>query len=224
VNIKHILRGAACLLAGLVTVASAQAAAVRIATGVDSSNVVLPQGATDSHWTISVDGGSTFTAAQVNYASQICCSMDTVASTAAWITDSGSADSAATGWGIGKPVYLRTTFDLTGFDLATTALSGTWRVADNLLGIYLNGVLIQDALNSTWFTDYALSVTAGAPAFNQGLNTLEVRASSINSLWDGLWMDASVRGRDGNTVPEPGTVALIALAALAAGATKRRRT
>ncbi|MFX8262588.1 hypothetical protein ABTL46_22285, partial [Acinetobacter baumannii] len=85
----------------------------------------------------------------------------TVASTAAWITDSGSADSAATGWGIGKPVYLRTTFDLTGFDLATTALSGTWRVADNLLGIYLNGVLIQDALNSTWFTDYALSVTAG---------------------------------------------------------------
>ncbi|MFX8051704.1 hypothetical protein ABTK77_20435, partial [Acinetobacter baumannii] len=77
---------------------------------------------------------------------------------------------------------LRTTFDLTGFDLATTALSGTWRVADNLLGIYLNGVLIQDALNSTWFTDYALSVTAGAPAFNQGLNTLEVRASSINSL------------------------------------------
>lgn len=201
-----------------------QAASVGLNTGVDNSNVVLAAGQTDTHWTISVNGGSTFNNAIVNYPTQICCGMETVASTAAWITDSGAAGSTTTGWGVSNPVYLRTTFDLSGFDLGSTAFTGTWRIADNLLGIFLNGTQVEGPISSTWFTNFSLSIAAGNPAFNQGLNTLEVRADSINSNWDGLWMDATVRGNDRNaTVPEPSTALLFSLALATLAATRRRK-
>lgn len=217
------VKSAATLACALFAV-TAQAAFVGLNTGVDNSNVVLAAGQTDTHWTISVNGGSTFNNAMVNYPDQICCNMATVTPTAAWITDSGTAGSAATGWGVSNPVYLRTTFDLSGFDLGSTAFTGTWRVADNLLGIFLNGTQVQGPIGSTWFTDFSLSIAAGDPAFNQGLNTLEVRADSINSTWDGLWMDATVRGNDRNTtVPEPSTALLFSLALATLAATRRRK-
>lgn len=214
----------AATLACVLFAATTQAASVGLNTGVDNSNVVLAAGQTDTHWTISVDGGGTFNNAIVNYPAQICCGMETVASTAAWITDSGTPGNIQTGWGIGNPVFLRTTFDLSGFDLGSTAFTGTWRVADNLLGIFLNGTQVQGPIGSTWFTDFSLSIAAGDPAFNQGLNTLEVRADSINSVWDGLWMAATVRGNDRNTnnVPEPSTALLFSLALVSLAAKRRR--
>lgn len=218
-NLKQLTVRVVSLAAGLVAAAAAQAAAVGLNTGVDASNNVLSQGAVDPHWTISVNGGSTFTSARVNFAAQICCGMETVANTAAWITDSGTAGSPNTGWGIGNTVYLRTTFDLSGFDLGSTALAGSWRVADNLVGIFLNGNQVQGPIGSTWGSNFSVGASSG---FNQGLNTLEFRATSINSTWDGLWLDATVRGADRNAVPEPASAALV-LSAMAALAVARRR-
>lgn len=214
---RHLVLATALALSA----GAASAASISLNTGVDDFGATLAQGAADSRWTISVDGGSTFAAAQVNYASQICCGMESAASTAAWITDSGTATSSATGWGVGNTVYLRRAFDLTGFDLSSTQLAATWRLADNLVGIYLNGNLVESAISSTWFTDRSILVTSG---FNAGLNVLEVRGSSVNSAWDGLWLAGTVTGRDADgTVPLPGSLPLAVLALAAVALLRERR-
>jgi hypothetical protein len=92
------------------------------------------------------------------------------------------------------------------------------------LGIYLNGDLIPGTtINNTWASNFAVNVALGSSSFLQGVNTLEIRASSLNSVWDGLWMDATVTGRQpGGTVPVPATLALAALG-LGLVAVQRRR-
>jgi hypothetical protein len=222
-GIKTTLAHAGFALSLMAAAASASADIV-VRTGVDNANAVMVSGSIDADWTISTNGGSTFLEAKVLYPIQACCGMDSVAGTAAWISDpSIVAGSAATSWGVSNTVYLRHSFDLSGYDLATVAFSGIWRVADNTLGIYLNGDLISGTtLGSTWFSDWALSVGTGSSSFLQGVNTLEVRANSINSSWDGLWMDGTVTGRQSGTVPVPATLALAVLG-LGLVAAQRRR-
>jgi hypothetical protein len=222
-GIKTTLARAGFALSLMALVASASADIV-VRTGVDGANAVMASGSTDSDWTISTNGGSSFAAAKVLYPIQTCCGMASVAGTAAWISDPSITDSsAATSWGVGSTVYLRHSFDLSGYDLATVAFSGIWRVADNTLGIYLNGDLISGTtIDGTWFSDWALSVGTGSSSFLQGVNTLEVRANSINSSWDGLWMDGTVTGRQSGTVPVPATLALTVLG-LGLVAAQRRR-
>jgi len=222
-NMKTWMRAGVAL--GFALVAASASADIVVRTGVDGSNAVMGSGSIDSDWTISTDGGASFQEAKVLYPAQICCGMETVAGTAAWISDpSIVAGSAATAWGVGNTVYMRHSFDLTGYDLATVAFSGIWRVADHSLGIYLNGDLIPGTtINSTWGSNFAVNVALGSSSFLQGVNTLEFRASSLNSVWDGLWVDATVTGRQpGGTVPVPATLALAVLG-LGLVAAQRRR-
>jgi len=230
---KTWMRAAVAL--GFAAVAASASADIVVRTGVDAGGSVMAPGSMDTRWRISVDDKQTYTDTKVLYplvnpndvysGGQICCGMQTVANTAAWISDpSVSASSPNTQWGVGEDVWIETSFDLTGYDLATVAFSGLWRVADHSLGIYLNGNLIPGtAINSTWGSDHAVSVALGSSSFLQGVNTLEIRASSLNSGWDGLWMDATVTGRQpGGTVPVPATLALAVLG-LGLVAAQRRR-
>ena len=217
--ISRNVLGATLVSFGLLAAAGAQAALLSVNTGVDNLGATLASGSTDSHWTISVNGGTTFNSAKVAFPSQTCCGMEAVANTAAWITDQGTAGSASTGWGVNNTVYLRNTFDLSNFDLGTTQLSLTWRLADHLVGIYLNGVMVQSSITGTWATDRTLQVSSG---FAAGLNTLEFRGYSQNSVWDGLWVAGSIRGDDLNVVPLPGSLALGALALACLVAARRR--
>jgi hypothetical protein len=127
--------------------------------------------------------------------SVICCGMETVAGTARWISDPSITDgSPSTNWGVGPLATARRTFDLTGFDLATTSLSGVWRVADQRQGVYSNGTLIAGTTadgGSARAFDQAIAVAAGSPLWLPGVNTLELRGTSINSGWDGFWLDAN---------------------------------
>jgi hypothetical protein len=231
---RSSLRLVASALLTLIVVAAtpASAAPIILRTGVDATNAVLPSGAVDPNWTISTDDGATFVSDKVLYPAQICCGMESVAGTAAWISDpSINANAPNTAWGINQDVFLRRTFDLTGYDLSTVSLQGNWRIADWTFGISLNGNLIpgtaigncgdNQALCGTWFSDHALAVLAGSGLFVNGLNTLEFRAQSINSGWDGLWLDAQVDGR--RVVPEPSLMLLTLTALGAAGAIRRRR-
>jgi hypothetical protein len=190
---------------------SASAGPILLRTGVDGSGVVLGPGAVDPSWTISTDG-STFVSAKVLYPEQICCGMESVGAMAAWISDpSVMSGSSSTAWGVGNTVYIRRTFDTSGLALGTVTLSGTWRIADSTTGIYLNGNLIPSTDLGSIFTfgeDRSFTVAPGGP-FVAGVNTIEFRGQSVNSMWDGLWFDGSVSGDPvGSPVPEPASLLL----------------
>jgi hypothetical protein len=188
---------------------TAMAAVITLRTGVDGSLNPLADGSSDPFWQVSVQGGA-FTAAKVSFVpDQVDFGMETVTSEAKWITDPSVVDgSVNTGWGVSQLAIARRTFDLTGFNLSTTSLSGIWRLADDTAGLFLNGTLIPGtSVGTTWAVNTAVNVPAGSALFVSGINTLELRGTSRNSQWDGFWFSGTVSGD--TAVPEPGSAFLI---------------
>lgn len=221
--------GVLALVASL-PVVPAHASSIQLLTGVNASNAVLPDLTTDPFWSISVDGRTTFTSAKTVSAPiwLTCgCGLDTVGSEAKWISDpSTNGSNPSDAWPVDPTVYADRTFDLTGFDLSTVALSGIWRVADDRLGIYVNGHLIDPATANGAFgfsADQAFALGAGSGFFTSGVNTLELRGSSVNSIWDGFWLDARISGTPiaGSPVPEPASLMLLGTGVI--GLIARRR-
>lgn len=163
--------------------------------------------------------------AVVAFPANQCCGMTTVASSAQWITDQSVAGSPNTGWGVGNTVYARRTFDLSAFALSSVSMSFTWRVADDLVGIWLNGTQIQGAVNATWSQDQTLTLAAGSPLWILGNNVLELRGTSQNSTWDGFYVSGTATGQLGPNavVPEPSTDALMATGFAGLALMRRRR-
>jgi hypothetical protein len=188
------------------------AASIRIITGADVNGNLQANGGFDQNWQISTNG-TTYLSPVVAFPAQIFSPMDTVSAGAKWITDpSVRSDSENTGWGTNNPVIFETVFDLTGFDLATTTLSGFWRLADDTLSISINGILVPGTAVSSvgsWSTDQAINV--GSSFFNPGVNNvLTVVGSSRNSRWDAFWFDATVQdAAPTGEVPEPSSMLLL---------------
>lgn len=215
-------------------IASAAAdAAIDLHSGTDAQGHVLAAGTLDPFWTLSTNG-SDFSAARVAYpgafpdfgSGQTCCGMESVDSTAAWIT-TGSvvATSPSTGWGVGNTVYARRTFDLSAYEVDSVALTGKWRVADSAAGIFVNGHAVAGTHAGggfTFATDQAFSVTAGSGFFVAGVNTIEMRGTSVNSVWDAFWISTTVTGNPA-PVPEPETWALLAAGLAFVGVVSRKR-
>ena len=86
-------------------------------------------------------------------------------------------------------------------------------MADFRDGIYLNGTLVDPSTTNTsgglscnpcnWQVDQAFSLEANSGLFLQGQNVLELRGSSVNSVFDGFWLDATVDGRHSRIPPFP---------------------
>jgi hypothetical protein len=191
--------------------AMGHATTITLRTGVDAGLTPLGQNVADPFWTISVQGGA-FVPAEVVNSQVICCGMATVTAEARWISDpSVTAGSATTGWGVGPTAIVRRSFDLTGIDLATVALNGAWRVADNRQGVYLNGHLLTGtATGAGYQADQTIQVLAASGFFLPGVNVLELRGTSANSQFDGFWFSGTVTG-DPIAVAEPATLTLLAL-------------
>ncbi|MFH1815615.1 MAG: PEPxxWA-CTERM sorting domain-containing protein [Pseudomonadota bacterium] len=209
------------LLASILAVAlpaHADIVSLDLHSGIDANGTVLAAGALDPFWMISTDGAS-FASARVAYpgaypdynSGQICCGMETVDGTAAWITTPGVvATSPTTGWGISNMVYARRAVDLTGYDLETVSFSGRWRVADVTYGVYVNGQLIPGTnyQQYAFSSDLSFNLAAGGGLFVDGINTIELRGQSVNNVWDAFWISTTMTG-DVTAVPEPETWALM---------------
>jgi len=225
--IRRVLTVAIAMAAASV----AQAQSINISTGTNGSGVVLADGSVDPNWIISVAAGS-FTTNVVIYPADQCCGMETVNATRAkWINNvtnpnatfpSGTPD----GWNNDPYTLFRRTFDLTGYDLGTVGISGTWRVADGIVGAFLNGHFLFSSpdLNVTnWSADNPFLVALASPFLVNGVNTLEFQTETLNTIYDGLYLDATVTGRVTST-PEPASLALMGSGLLViAGVAGRRR-
>ena len=203
-------------VAALACVASASASASPVGTffntGVDGTQLTLPNGAAEIHYTLaSTPDGSSPGLRVATGANGF--------PIGPWLSDNSSStwigpntDSALNG-PAGSYDY-RTTFDLTGFNSATATLVGQWATDDAGVDILINGTSAgQTAGGFSSFTPF--SITSG---FIDGLNTLDFIV--ING---GGPTGLRVEGTLTANVPEPASMALLGAGLLAAGVTRRLR-
>lgn len=136
--------------------------------------------------------------------------------------DSRWISHSATGRPGGGTTTFRLTFDLTGFDPLTAALSGLWGV-DNIATIFLNGV--STGISSAGFTSLAsFSISSG---FVDGLNTLDFAVTDFGAPLafrvDNLAGTAELADDPTTPVPEPGTLALVGVGLLGLRFVRRRQ-
>ncbi len=176
-------------------------------TGVDASGDVLSGGDLDPHWLITSGPGITvatpaevLNSAHATYASS-------TESRWIWVESDGGA-------GVNSPYVFTQEFDLTGFDLSTASISGSWGV-DNSGFIRLNGqttgigsgtLSLSGNVTGNFGTFHNFTLNDG---FVPGVNTLEfVLTDHANPA--GFNLTALTGSAD--IVPEPSTTALCGLA------------
>lgn len=186
-----------------------------VSTGLNSSNnLITTAGTPDAHWTYT-DGSSSGSAVILTPVGG--CSNSTNNWYCDWLPNqSGSSWIGKTAGAFnGSDLYsFSTTFNLTGYNLSTVALSG-WFSADDAASLFLNGDLITStatcAFQSTcpsWDSMNFFSVPNAD--FVQGLNTLTIALTYNDNNWEGVQLSGEVTGSPtGSQTPEPSTLLLL---------------
>ena len=195
-----ILAGAGALSASPITVHN---------TGVNASDVLQPIGSTTSYWTLVSEpgtaieplGGNPFRYYNIAYFAD-----DAVSG---WVSPTASGNA-----GVGGFYTYQMSFDLTGFDPATAAISGIFGV-DNDGAILLNGNTVASVGNADFATPKLFTMNTG---FVSGLNTISIR---MDNAGDPSAFRVEFSSATANTtfqplvftevasVPEPGTGVLL---------------
>ena len=192
------LRASGILLAALLVLPLSAAAnmAPVFSSGVDGSGALLAVGATDSHYTItSSPCGATAATAETPFTTY---AHNTL--TSQWITSSCQFD-------VGDFLY-ETTFSLSGLDLSTVKLTGSW-ATDNEGSISLNGSNLGITLPAAAFGSLTpFSISSG---FVSGVNTLVFDVHNDGSL-SGLQVNLAGTASPVGTSSTPESPSLILLA------------
>ena len=194
----------AIAMAAVALLATTDAKAVPIGTfydtGVDASHATLANNAAETHYAIiSTPDGSTPGVRVATSANGF--------PIPPWIGDDSlsawigpKTDSALDGPS-GQYDY-RTTFNLTGFNATTAALTGQWAADDAGVDILINGVSTKQTVNG--FSAFnSFSVTSG---FISGLNTIDFLVQN-NGGPTGLRVEGALTA----AVPEPATLAILSV-------------
>jgi hypothetical protein len=188
-------------------------------SGVDAANVVLAGGAVDPHFTLISSPGGAGSAFVINESGfPLPSPWLANTSTSKWI---GPSADQSVGSAPGEYIY-RLTFDLTGFNLATAVINGSF-ASDNAGFVRLNGVDVPGTDNSAAqflaFTPFTL--TSG---FVSGLNSLDfvVLNSSDSDNPTGLRVELTGTAEFAD-VPEPASFGLIGLGLVGLAAIRRNR-
>ena len=155
-------------------------------TGLGSGGIgALPGGSPDPNWSV-VNPNSCCTysgSAAVLSAGNLYSSWPADTASGQWISWSDTSDGGPAGYTFTQ------TFDLSGFDPSTAAISGTlW--ADDAAYMYLNGVQIAYADTSSFTASgqpgVPFSIGPSSALFLPGVNTLTVVLSSSDSSYEGI--------------------------------------
>jgi len=194
---------------------------INLSTGLNGSgNIICTSGSTacglvaDANWTV-VDsfGSATPSAAQVVdpsdadwYGGWVANATATPASD--WIAYNG--DNCCDN---GLGTYTRT-FNLTGYNLSTVSISGSWTLDDSGI-LVLNGKTIGVLGDGNWGTMNAFSDSTSTD-FNQGVNTLQIEITDTDNFLEGVNLSGTLTGTQTGVVPEPSNVAVALIAGFAA--------
>lgn len=200
------------LMIGSGTGARATPIATLFSTGVNSSNVELPFGSIDSHYTI------------LRGPTKVVTSLATVdaATIPGWAPDDSlsewvgpNSDSKVSG---PAGIYqYRTSFNLTGLDATTAVITGTWAASSKGTNVYVNNVRSgSNTAGQASLTNFTIN-----SGFLPGLNTLDFYTlNNVAGTSTGLRVELSGTA---TSVPEPASLVVIAPAFLALGFLRQRR-
>ena len=189
------------LLASISVVAQAVPITGLFNTGVDDFGVALGAGAADSHYSI------------VSPAQAARVIVDAIPGT--WLPNTSSRRwiwQNANGPPTNTTLTIRTTFDLTGLDATTAAISGSWATDNFGTDILINGLSTGNTCSG--FSSFCgFTVNSG---FVSGVNTLDFVVQDVGFI-SGLLVGSISGTADTVAAPEPATLLLLVLGLAALG-------
>ena len=110
--------------------------------------------------------------------------------------------------GTGDYTY-STTFDLTGLNISTASLTGTWGGDDDPGGVFLNGIVIPyTPLTGPGLGFFGGTYTA-ASGFLPGVNTLSFEIDQADNYYDYANIGDGTVSANAISTPEPGSATLV---------------
>jgi hypothetical protein len=201
-------------------------------TGVDDNKQALTDGAFDPHYqlVVNADSGSVDAIVQNSAAFPIM-GGPWVANTpgSKWIGPRFDTAGAA-GLASGNGIYVyRTSFDLTGLDIGSVLITGSWAIDNNGVSIRVNGTPTGIVNNNGFTALTSFTISSANATFVDGVNTLEFEVQNVDAVagYTGLYVSnlrglAALAGTPPSITAQPqgvlaGTGENVSLSALASG-------